>query len=159
MNQCRFEFLQMHHLQPGAGGVALFPRTEPELRFVLQAVHDVLDYAQPGKQRVFLKHHQAVAARPDDRPAFQGDFPGGRRVKTGDEIQQCGFAATGRAEKDHVFAFLDFQVQWRQRLDRLRPVLKRFGHVREPQLRCARRGRRTRGLGHAGIHLVMAWYR
>jgi hypothetical protein len=43
-------------------------------------------------------------------------MPGGDILEPGDQPQQRGFAATGRADEDHELAVVDLQVQRRDDL-------------------------------------------
>ena len=63
-----------------------------------QAERDVFAHGEPWEQRVRLKHHAAIRAWARDFVAVQDDAAAGRPVEPGDDPQQRGFSAAGRAE-------------------------------------------------------------
>ena len=49
--------------------------------------------------------------------AIQQDLAGAEGIHTAQNIQQCGFTGTGRADNDHQFALFNFKIHIVQRVD------------------------------------------
>src|ERR1700687_5607995 len=98
MNPRLFELSKMDHLEEKTRVCPACSRFEPEPAF--QAVHDVLDYIQPGKEAVLLEHHESVVMRPFHRFSVQCDFPLGDLFKSGNDVEQRRFPTAGRPKKN-----------------------------------------------------------
>ena len=80
-----------------------------------QAEGDVLAHGQPGKQRVGLEHHAAVGARAGHLASVEHHASAGRAIEAGDDAQQRGLAAAGRAEDGDEVVVADREVGRLQR--------------------------------------------
>ena len=123
----------MDHLQEFERLLTPRPESKTIGRFPFQAIDNVLDHVQPGKQRVLLEHHQSIVSRPAHGVALEQDISCRRRFKARNQIEQRGFAAARRPEQDHVLAFADFEVHRLQRRHLLRGAVERLGDIRQPQ--------------------------
>jgi len=81
----------------------------------LQRKSHVVAHIQPGQQRIMLKHHGAIRARPGDGRAGQRHSPLAGRHKTGQHIQQGGFAAARRPQRHGERLRANAQADIRQR--------------------------------------------
>ena len=140
----------MDHLEELTRVCPAGSRFEPELAF--QAVHDVLDHIQPGKQAVLLEHHEPIVMRPFHGPAVQRDFPLGDVFKSGDDVEQCRFPTAGRAKENHKFTFPDLDIDRLQRLHSLRPVRIGLRDAGQFQFDRGRRMRRRWRIGFGIVH-------
>src|SRR5208337_4206258 len=61
--------------------------------FHLEAELDVAANCQPGKQSEFLENQDAVSSRATDGSAIDQNSSRGRRVQTGDQVQESRLAA------------------------------------------------------------------
>jgi hypothetical protein len=77
--------------------------------FLAQAEADVLAHGQPGEEGVTLEDHAAVRARSADHHVVHQHLAGGGEVEPGDDPQQGGLAAAGRAEDGDEVVVGDFQ--------------------------------------------------
>ena len=92
-----------------------------------QAERDVLAHGQPWEQRVGLKHHAAIRARARHLAPVEHDAAAGRPVEAGDDAQQRGFSAAGRAEDGDEVVVADVEVGRLQRPRRRMAVARREG--------------------------------
>ncbi len=83
----------------------------------LQAEGDVVYHREPGEKRVLLEHHAAVRIDLVDLAAVDDDAPGRGLVKTGDEVEQGGFAAARGAQQHDEFALFNLQIDAIERLE------------------------------------------
>ena len=107
-----------------------------------QTEGDVFAHGQPREQRVGLKHHAAIRTRSGDLVPVEDDAAAGRPVKPGDDAEQRGFSAAGRAEDGDEVIVADAQISGFQR-------------PRRRMARPRREGARDlidRKLGHASFH-------
>ena len=65
-----------------------------------QAESHIGQHVLPGQQGIVLEHHAALGAGAFDRHAIEGDTPGRRFDEAGNQVQQRGLAAAGRAQGD-----------------------------------------------------------
>ena len=103
---------------------------------------DVVAHVHPGKQRVILKHHAAIAARPRNRAAAHRDGAVGRLLEAGDDAQQRRLPAARRADQANELSRCDRKVDAPERLDLAVAHAKALGHAGH------RQRRRRRGLTH-----------
>jgi hypothetical protein len=101
-----FKTLEADHLDQPAALRLGFRRFHALLA---RAVHHVAEHGLPGKQRELLEHRAAIGAGTGDRPTLHPRFALGRSNKTADDVEQCRFAAAGRAENRDESAILDCQ--------------------------------------------------
>ena len=94
---------------------------------------DVLAHGHPGKQRVILEHHAAVAPGAGDRLAGNRNAPGRRLLEAGDDAQERRFSATGRADHADELALWNRQIDRCQRLDLAVTDRKALGHAADGQ--------------------------
>jgi hypothetical protein len=76
-------------------------------------------------QRIGLEHHgdiPVLGVDVIDRSVVNGYPAFGRRFQSGDDIQQGGFAATGRPDEDKEFPIVDIDVDILQHLDAAEPL-------------------------------------
>src|ERR1700692_1298225 len=85
----------------------------------LEAERDVVDHPLPGKQRVLLEHEAAVAMRPIDAFAVDGNLAIAGRHMTRYRPEQGGLAAAGGPEHADELAWRDREVQAVQRPETL----------------------------------------
>jgi hypothetical protein len=83
---------QIEPLQRLALGLAAAAAVHP------QAEHHVLLHGEPRKQRVALKHHPAIGARPLHRLAVEQHLTARLRVEPGQDADQRRLAAARRAD-------------------------------------------------------------
>src|SRR3990167_5973869 len=82
-------------------------------RLHAQAEGDVVEHRHVAKQGVVLEHEADVAVAhvmAGNVFAMELDAAGVGGFQAGDDTQQAGFAAAGRAEQGHQFAAVDVQV-------------------------------------------------
>src|SRR6516162_1396495 len=65
---------------------------------------DIAANCEPGEEVWILKHQPALGPRTNHRRGPYVQLPRGGLVKTGDQTQQSGFAATARANQGQHFA-------------------------------------------------------
>ena len=68
-----------------------------------QSQDDIAVNGTPLEQVILLEHVADALPLPEDRVAFQRDFPGFRGKKAADQVQQGGFAAAGGANNGDKF--------------------------------------------------------
>ena len=68
---------------------------------------DILEYCQPGEQRVILKDNTAVRAGRRDFEVVEFDNAGIRSEQAGDKIDERALAGAGITDDGDKFAFLD----------------------------------------------------
>ena len=84
------------------GGVAILAdRFQPE--------HDVPADGQPGEERVLLKDHPAFRTGSDDRFAVQQNFPGSRRLESGQNADQRRLSAAGGTDDREELPLMDLK--------------------------------------------------
>ena len=93
--------------------------------------HDVLQHARPGKQDMFLEYDCNVPRWPIQHGAVAPNFALRRNVQPGDQPQQSGFSATGRAHHGDERARCDSQIERTERSDNFVPTAENFCHARE----------------------------
>src|SRR3979411_2937332 len=71
-----------------------------------EAEGDSVPDVSPWKQRRILKHHDPRRKRSGDRMAVFAQTARSRRLKSGNQAQQCGFPAAGRTEQGDELAGL-----------------------------------------------------
>src|SRR6218665_1205368 len=86
-----------------------------------QAKADVLLDAQPGEQRVALKHHAALGARPPDRHAVEQHPAAAGLLQPRDDAQQGRFAAARGAQDGQEIVVPHRAIDRQQRLRALAP--------------------------------------
>jgi len=93
--------------------------------FELEREADVFFYSEPRKQGGFLKDEGDLLAGVDGGHAVDGDGARGAWREAGDEFEQRGFAAAGRADDGDELAALDAEVDVVEdaRAAKLLPVL------------------------------------
>ncbi|MDT4823688.1 hypothetical protein FQZ97_569240 [compost metagenome] len=69
-----------------------------------QTEGDIAEHVLPGQQGVVLEHHAALGAGAADENAVEADAPGAGADEAGDEVEQRGLAAAGRAQGHQQFA-------------------------------------------------------
>ena len=69
----------------------------------------MLLHREPREQRVALEDHAAVRAGPGDGMAVEQNFAAGGFIESGDDADERGFAATGRADDADEFAAVDVE--------------------------------------------------
>ena len=72
-------------------------------------------------ERIGLEHHREAALgrrHVDDVRAVDQDLPAGDVLEPGDQAQQRGLAAAGRADEDDELAVLDLEVDVLDDVDR-----------------------------------------
>ena len=72
---------------------------------------DIVAHRQPGKQRVFLEHHDDAGLRPRDRLAVERDAAGGQRLESRDQFEQRALAASARPEDGDELALRHRQIE------------------------------------------------
>src|ERR1700730_16186583 len=80
-----------------------------------EAIADVLRHGEPGKQRIFLKHHAAVGARARHRFAADLDHSAVGTNETAQDIKERALAAAGRADDGDEFSLRHLQIDGRER--------------------------------------------
>src|SRR4029077_10283425 len=73
------------------------------------AVHHILRHGHPRKQRGLLKQYQAIPSRAEHILAVAGNPPGRWPIVAGDEIDQCGLAASRRPDQHRQTSILDLE--------------------------------------------------
>lgn len=76
---------------------------------LLEAKGDVVQHGKPGKQRMLLKHNDAVRPRGVARLAVHRNFALLGLLQPGDQVKQRRFAAARRSKQRNEFAFADRQ--------------------------------------------------
>jgi hypothetical protein len=80
-----------------------------------EAIADVLGHGEPGKQRIFLKHHPAISARARHRFAADLDRSTVRANESAQDIKERALAAAGRADDGDEFSVPHFHIDGRER--------------------------------------------
>ena len=80
-----------------------------------EAIADVLSHGEPGKQRVFLKHHPAVGARARHRFAADLDRSAVGANEPAQDIKERALAAAGWADDGDEFSLRHLQIDGRER--------------------------------------------
>src|SRR5215510_7070493 len=90
---------------------------EAEFVFVdLQTKQHILQYRQVWERAVLLKNHAAVSTRARHRTSTDKNIAARRLKKSCNEVENCAFAASGRANEGDEFTLVG-------------NVLNRKGHV------------------------------
>lgn len=76
----------------------------------LQAKSDIIQHVAPRQQPLMLEDHAAIGTRPANRLPVQRNTAAVSGDKSGNEIEQRGFAAARRAEYHHQLVAVDRQV-------------------------------------------------
>ena len=96
-----------------------------------RAETDVLANGHPGKQRVVLKHHAAVAARTGDPLGVHQNLAGGRLLEPGDDAQHSRLAAARGADQTDELTLLDCHIDAGERFDFAIAHCKPLAHAPE----------------------------
>src|SRR5713101_2383698 len=110
MDRGFLKLIEMHHLQEVSGALVTEFALKAEFPLPLQTIKHVIHDVEPRKERVLLEHHQPVGSGLQNRLTFQENFAGGGRLESGDQIQQGGFAAAGRAEENHKLTLNHLEI-------------------------------------------------
>jgi hypothetical protein len=132
MNVRILKFAQVNHGQVMAGN---FPTVRwRKLFFTFKSKDHVIDYGEPWKQGMFLKHDHAVKCRTFDGHVVHEHFAGSRKFETCNQIQDGRLSAAGRTNKNQEFAFTHFHRCRSYGIHAAFPRFKGFGHVDQPHL-------------------------
>ena len=122
----RLELHQLKHLADGALDLVLGLSQHQETKA------DVLRHRHMRKERVALKHgvdRTLIRRQQRDILAMQQDLAGRRMVKAGDQPEQGGLAAAGRAEQCEELVLPNGHRNLVQRHDLIGPLTKNLGHT------------------------------
>ncbi len=81
----------------------------------LHAELDVPANRQPRKQAKFLEDQDAISPGPTHRRAIHQNLSRGLRMQTGDQVQQCGLAASRRTDDAKELSRLHFKIDFVER--------------------------------------------
>src|ERR1700742_3560365 len=76
-----------------------------------RAIADIVEHAEPGKQRAFLEHHAAIGAGASNAVAVEQHFARGCLFEAGDQIEQRALAAAGGADQTDEILLGDVERQ------------------------------------------------
>src|SRR6185312_14739649 len=126
------EFRQADELEMALGNLfLLLPR---QALLALQPEHHIAEHVEPREKRGFLKHHEAMPPRPDNRLAIGKDAAAVGHGQPGDDIEQRRFPAAARANEAEEFAGRDGQRDVIERMHRGARRAKPFRHTCDREL-------------------------
>ena len=80
-----------------------------EIRLQLEAKEHIAHHIQPGKKRMLLEHHHAVASRLGNPFSIRQHLPGVRLLEPRDDVEQRRFAAPAGAHQADKFPLVYLQ--------------------------------------------------
>ena len=78
---------------------------------------------------MLLEQHEPIVMRSFHPRAIQSDFPGGRLLESGNDVEQGGFSAAGGAEEDKEFTRANLCANGLQRFNSLARVRVGLRHL------------------------------
>src|SRR6266850_704763 len=127
------ELLEADEFKKILGLLTAFRRAQPINEF--EAEEDVSEDRQPWKQRRFLKHDEAVRARPGNGLTVSMNHTAIGPFQAGDDIKQRGFSAPTRTDETDELSFGNVEGDIIKRVDVQRTGSKPFRDLFENELR------------------------